>query len=192
MTFLEELTAAARGCWALLLGRRNAPSYFDFSQRGLVTSFIAFLFATALNAYLPILLRLDLPAGSITRDLVTNAVLFVLQVGFAALVLRQLGRLDGLVPYLVADNWATFFVTALSLVLMITGFPAEVTLIAVGILVIIVEINIARLVVTLSPLQIAMFLIAQMVGLCIGLLILTVVYPLPPEALEAMANAANQ
>ncbi len=188
-TFIEEMTAAAKGCLALLLGRRNAASFFDFSQRGLVSSFIAFLFATALNAYLPLLLRLDIPPGSITRGLVTSGLLLGLQIGFAALVLRQLGRLDGFTPYLIADNWATFFFTLISLALVVVGFPGDVALFAIGIVVIVVEINIARLIVTLSPLQIAMFLIAQMVGLSIGLLLLAFFMPLPPEVTEALSSA---
>ena len=79
-------------------------------------------------------------------------------------MLRQIGRLDGLVPYLVADNWATFFITIISTLLSLAGIGDEFAIIALGILVIIVEINIARLIVTLPGLQIAMFLIAQLVG----------------------------
>jgi glycerol uptake facilitator-like aquaporin len=37
--------------------------------------------------------------------------------------------------------------------------------------VIIIDINIARLIVTLSPLQVAMFIVAQLVGASIGLLL---------------------
>jgi len=55
-TFLEELMAAGRGTISLLIGDRRAGSYFDFSQRGLAGSFIAFLAVTGLNAALPVLL----------------------------------------------------------------------------------------------------------------------------------------
>ena len=64
-------------------------------------------------------------------------------------MLRQIGRLDGLVPYLVADNWATFFITIVSTLLTLVGIGDEFAIIALGILVIIVEVNIARLIVTL-------------------------------------------
>jgi hypothetical protein len=114
------------------------------------------------------------------------AILFGFQIGFSAIVLRQLKRLDGLVPYLVADNWATFYITIASTVLTLFGFSGDIALIAIGILVLVIEINIARLIVTLSPLQIAMFLIAQLVGVSLGLIIVGVMFPLSPAELEAV------
>jgi hypothetical protein len=54
--------------------------------------------------------------------------------------------------------------------------------------VIIVEVNIARLIVTLPPLQIAMFLIAQLVGVSIGLLLISFLFPLPPEVADAVSS----
>ena len=65
------------------------------------------------------------------------------------------------------------------------------SLIVLGIVVIVIEVNIARLIVTLTPLQIAMFLIAQMVGVSIGLVLVAFMFPLPPEAVEAAAAAAS-
>lgn len=183
--------AAGRGVLALVMGDRKAAGYFDFSERGLVGSFIAFLAVAGFNAALPGLLGAEGPTASAFRSIVMIAVLFAFQIGFSAIVLRQLKRLDGLVPYIVADNWATFFITLASSVLAIFGMTGDVALIVVGILVIIVEINIARLIVTLSPLQIAMFLIAQLVGVSIGLIVVGLLLPLPPEALEALANASN-
>src|SRR5690606_5589006 len=171
-TILEEMTAAGRGLLALITGDRTAPTYFDFSPRGLAGSFIAFLTVTAVNSVLPVVLGMSGPAASIGRSVVMVVVLFALQIGFAAMVLRQLRRLDGLVPSLVADNWATFFITLASTALALVGFSGDLTLIGIGILVIVVEINIARLIVTLSPLQIAMFLVAQLVGVSIGLLLI--------------------
>ena len=109
-TFLEELMAAGRGVMGLLIGDKRAGSYFDFSQRGLAGSFIAFIAVTGLNAVLPVLLGNKDPGG-IARSVLMVAILFALQLGFSAIVLRQLKRMDGLVPYLVADNWATFFLT---------------------------------------------------------------------------------
>lgn len=107
-----------------------------------------------------------------TQAVILGGMLFVIQFAVSYLVLRQMGRLDGFVPFLVADNWATFFTSILSLGLLLSGLPADVVIIAIGIVVIIVEINIARLIVTLPPLQIAMFIVAQLVGSGIGLLLL--------------------
>lgn len=185
------MTAAGRGVLALIKGDRRAPAHFDFSERGLVGSFIAFLTVAGLNAALPLLLGMDGPHVSAFRSIVMVAILFAFQIGFAAIVLRQLKRLDGLVPYIVADNWSTFFVTLGSSLLALFGLAGDVTLILVGILVIVIEINIARLIVTLSPLQIAMFLIAQLVGVTLGLIVVGALLPLPPEALEAIAAASN-
>lgn len=185
-TIIEEGTAAARGVLALIIGNRAAADHFDFSQRGLAGSFIAFLAVTAVNAILPSLLGAQGPEASIFRGIVMVAVLFAFQVGFSAIALRQLKRLDGLVPYLVADNWATFFITIVSTLLVFVGLTGEMAIIVIGILVIIIEINIARLIVTLSPLQIAMFLVAQLVGVSLGLLVVGVLFPLSPADLEAI------
>jgi len=181
-TFIEEMMAAGRGVMGLLAGDRQSGSYFDFSQRGLIGSFIALLLVTALNAVLPTLLGVEGAAGSITRGIAMVGLLFGLQIGFSAIVLRQLNRMDGLMPYLVADNWATFFLTLISSALAAAGVASDFTLIVLGIVVIIIEVNIARLIVTLSPLQIAMFLIAQLVGVSIGLALIGIFFPLPPEA----------
>ena len=188
-TLLEELSAAARGCLALLMGDRKAPGYFDFSPRGLAGSFVAFLVATLLNAVVPLAMGIETPPGSITRGLILVAVLFTVQIAFSALVLRQIGRLDGLVPYLVADNWATFFITIFSTLLMVAGVGDEFAIVALGILVIIIEINIARLIVTLPGLQIAMFLIAQIVGVTLVLFVISLVWPPAADLLNAAASA---
>ena len=189
-TLLEEMSAAARGCIALLMGDRKAPGYFDFSQRGLAGSFVAFLVATLLSALSPLMFGIETPPGTLTRGLLLVAVLFAAQIGFSALVLRQIGRLDGLVPYLVADNWATFYITIISTLLSLAGVGDEFAIIALGILVIVVEINIARLIVTLPGLQIAMFLIAQLVGVSIVLLLMSVFWP--PMAAAITAGAVPQ
>jgi hypothetical protein len=189
-TIIEEATAAMRGVAALVVGDRRSPQYFDFSQRGLVGSFIAFLSVTLLNAGLPMLLGRAGPPGETFRAIAVVALLFVCQIGFAAIVLRQLKRLDGLVPYIIADNWATFVVTLGLTILTLFGFSGEIAVLLVGILVIIIEINIARLIVTLSPMQIAMFIVAQFVGVALGLLLVGGLFP-TPEELEAIGAASN-
>jgi len=186
-TFLEELMAAGRGVAGLLIGEKRAGSYFDFSQRGLYGSFIAFLAVTALNAILPTILGMK-DSGGIARSVIMVAILFALQVAFSAIVLRQLKRLDGLVPYLVADNWATFFLTLISGGLAAAGINGDPVLIVLAIVVIVIEVNIARLIVTLSPLQIAMFLVAQLVGVSIGLAIIGFTFPLPPDAAAQLGS----
>ena len=188
-TLLEELSAAGRGVVALVVGDRRASDYFDFSRRGLYGSFIALLVAQLLAAYGPLLLGAQPEPGAITRALVVVAILFAAQVGFSAIVLRQIGRLDGLGPYLVADNWATFFLTLFSAILGQIGFSGELALVGIGILVIVIEINIARIIVTLSALQIAMFLIAQLVGVSVGLILIGLLFPPAADAAAALPAA---
>jgi hypothetical protein len=177
-TIIEELTAAARGIAAVFVGDRRAPGYFDFSQRGLAGSFIAFFVAALIGTYVP-----GLAGGNSQGGLPPSAPLLIAgaQMGFSALVLRQLKRMDGFIPYLVADNWATFFLTAISSVLTLIGFTGDFAVIAIGIVVLIVEINIARLIVTLSPWQIAMFLVAQMIGAVLAAFVVLTLFPLPPD-----------
>lgn len=189
-TFIEELMAAGRGVFGLLIGNRKAGTYFDFSQRGLVGSFIAFLAITGLNAVLPMVLGIK-ESGGLARSILMIAILFVFQLGFSAIVLRQLKRMDGLVPYLVADNWATFFLTLISGALAAAGIDGDPVLIVLAIVVIVIEVNIARLIVMLSPLQIAMFLIAQLVGVSIGLAIIGFTFPLPPGAAAQLAGLGS-
>lgn len=183
MTLFEEMLLAGRGVLALIMGRRDASRYFDLTLRGLVGSFIAFIVATTANAYLPWFLGMTSEDAHPSQALLIVSNLYLLQIGFSALVLNQIKRLDGLVPYLVADNWATFFITGLSIILAVAGFGSDLTLIMIGILVIITEINVARLIVTLTPLQIAMFLIAQLVGVTAGLMVIGMIFPLPMAAL---------
>ena len=182
-TIIEELAAAARGVVAIVRGDKKAANYFDFSQRGLAGSFIAFLVITVFSAYLPVLTGQADPQIPTSRLLLMAAFLYAVQVGFSALVLRQINRLDGLVPYLVADNWATFFVTAASSIVGIFGPAGDFGLVIAGLLVLVIEINIARLIVMLSRWQIAMFLVAQVVGVLIALMVIGSIFPLPPELL---------
>ncbi|WP_375450113.1 hypothetical protein [uncultured Devosia sp.] len=181
-SFFDELRDAARGFIALLLGNRQAATHFDFSQRGLAGSFIAFLLASALGAWGGHLFGLQSPPGAATQGLIVGAVLFLVQMGVSYLVLRQMGRLDGFVPFLVADNWVTLFTSIAALLLLGLGGPNDIIIIAIGIVVIVVEVNIARLIVTLAPLQIAMFIGAQLVATVIGMVLLGGSLPAPPPA----------
>lgn len=177
MTLVEETLLAARGIVALIIGRRDAHRYFDLGLTGLAGSMVAFFVALIINAYMPLLLNPADSVGPAWQSVVLALTLFVLQVGFAALALRQFGRSDGLVPYLIADNWATFFMTLVSLVLAFLHFPADTLALPLGILILVVEINISRLIVTLSGWQIAAFIAAQFAGVVVGLLVFGALFP---------------
>lgn len=184
--FIEEVVAAGRGVVALILGDRKAAQHFDLSEKGLVGSFIGLLAITFVSALLP----LAMPGAedySIARSGAIAVILFGFQIGFAAIVLRQMKRIDGLRPYIVADNWASVYISLGQLLLSLVGFQGETAFFALAILVIVVEINIARLIVTLAPLQIAMFMIAQLVGVSIALIIVGMLFP-SPETQAAISS----
>lgn len=191
-TFIEEAVAALRGSVALLVGNRAAPSYFDLSLRGLAGAMIGFLAMTTLNAFLPRLLGLPVPAGLITVTLLIVLGVVALQFGICALILWQMKRLDGLVPYLVAYGWTRAAITVLAILLPLVGVGEIPLLLALGFVTIAVEINTARLIVTLSPGQIALFLLLQLVGFFVCLLIVTLLFPLPPDAAAALGMAPPQ
>lgn len=185
-SLIEELLSAGLGTFRLLIGRRDSSTYFDLSLRGLAGSFIAFLVAATFNAYLPGLL------GTPDAPTATQAILFVLvlygvQAGAAYGVLRIYGRGDGFVPYLVCDNWATFFMSIVSALMVVIGITGDMAILILGVAVIAIEINIARLIVTLRPLQIVGFLVAQLIGVFIGLVVIGAFIPaeLADQALSA-------
>jgi hypothetical protein len=176
-TFIDELTAAGRGVIALTVGNRRAPEYFDLTRVGLVGSFVGLLAIAFISAIVPLLLPGASDTYSIARSTLMAVILFVFQIGFSIIVLRQVGRMDGLVPYMVADNWASVFISALQLLLSVVGLDNQVTFFALSVLVIVVEINICRLILTLPPLQIAMFMVAQLVGVSLALLLIGMIFP---------------
>jgi len=177
MTFIEEALQAGRGIAAIVIGRRDAYRYFDLSMRGLMGSMAAFFIALMVNGYLPFLLDPGAAGPAAWKSIVLALVLFGLQLGFAALILRQMGRPDGLIPYLVADNWATFFMTGVSVVLAVLHMSGDLLVLGLGILILFIEINIARLIVTLSGWQIAGFLAAQFAAVLVGLTVFGALFP---------------
>ncbi len=177
--FFEEAASAARGCVALITGKRDASVYFDFSQRGLVGSLIAALVAILLAGFGPVLVGLDLPAGTATQSVVVNAVLFVAQAGMAAIVLRQMGRQDGFIPYLVASNWVTLLSAVLLLISTLFGGIGLVILLAIAVMALLTFINIGRFIVPLAPLQVGLLFISQAVGVFLALGIVALFLPAP-------------
>jgi hypothetical protein len=174
-TFLDEMMAAARGCFALLVGNRQASSYFDFSQRGLVGSLIATLIAIGLAGFGPRLTGIDLPAGAATQSVIVNAVLFLAQAATAFIALRQMGRQDGFTPYLVASNWVTLASALLLLLSTILGPAGVIILVLVVILALATFINLGRFIVTLTGLQIGILFISQAVGVFLALAVVAVI-----------------
>lgn len=175
--FLTEAKNAGWGVLRLILGRRDAPDYFNLSLVGLAGSLIAFLLAVALNAYVPTIVGGSELAQPASQRVVMSLIVFSGQILMAAIALRQYGRLDGLVPYLVCDSWTTFFTTVFSLLLVLANIDGSLSILVLMILAIVIAINIARLIVTLSPLQIAGFIVAQLVGVLISTMLISAIFP---------------
>ncbi len=180
-TFIEEALSAGRGVLALIVGDRKAGRFFDLGLRGLTGSLIAFLGVNAVMAYAPALLSPSPQGGGIGTGLLMSLGLAAIPIALAALVLRQMKRLDGFVPFLVADFWANSFLSVVMALLLLAGSPFEITVIGLGIVVLVVEINIARLIVSLTPLQIASFVVAQFAGGLIGVMLLGMLLGAPAD-----------
>ncbi len=180
-SFVDELVTAARGSLALLMGDRRAPDYFDFSQRGVIGSFIALLGIMVIEAVVPMLLGATPRPGSVTRAMVSTGILYAGQLGASAAVLRQLSRSDGFWPYVVCLNWVSAFLAAITLVLLVMRIDSSVMFIAAILIGLAIQINIARLVVTLKPGQIVLLLVAQFAATLACILVIGALFPLSPE-----------
>jgi len=193
-TLFEEAVAAARGLGALVVGDGKAPGYFDFTLRGLVGSFIAFLVAAVGGIYLPELAgapaATDDPSAAAPLLQLTPGsalLLVIVAVGIQALatlvILRIMKRPDGLIRFLVADNWSTFFTTIIAGVIGAIGIGGDLVLLVLLLVLVVVEINIARLILAFKGWQIVAFIVGQKLALFIGLVIvLSPFLPTTPDA----------
>lgn len=175
--FFDEAVNAVRGCIALITGKRDASAYFDFRQGGLVGSLIAIVVALAVQAFGPQLLGQPGPAGLATTVIVVGGIVIAVQYGVAWVVLRLLGRNDGIVPFMVVQNWVSLLQAVLAvLIIAIFGEPisiepgaemaqltnGSIPFLALGILALVVSVNIGRLILTLRPAHVALFVVAQL------------------------------
>lgn len=176
-SFLEEARDAAQGAWALVLGRPDAAQYFDFSARGLIGSFIALVLAIAVASFAPLLLGVDSGPASGTQAAIANVTVYAAQIGAAWLLLDRLGRLDGLVPFLVATNWVAFLGGLVLAISPLFGALGLVILFVVAIGILVVYVNIGRHVVTLSPLQIGFMLASEILASLVALVLLALLFP---------------
>jgi hypothetical protein len=174
-SFLQEARAAARGVGALVVGRRDAHQRFDLTPSGVAGSLVALLLVMAINSAMPMFFG---QSGVLLRAVLNYAILFVVQMACAYVALRQLNRVDGFLPFVVADNWASVYVTIGALALSLVGVSEEIMSLPLAVLILVISINIGRLIVTLQPLQVAMFVIAQMVGALVGSFLADLVLPL--------------
>ena len=185
-SLVAESTSAARGVFALTIGNRQAPALFDLTRHGLCGSFIALLGVALITAVVPMLLGTGGPPGALTLEMLSLVIFLVLQVALSAIALRQFKRLDGLVPFLVADNWMNVVVTVIAVALAFTGIGLQNAALGVGLIAIVNMVNNARLVVKLSAMQIVIFLIARLIGGLLAILLVAMLVGVSPETLTGV------
>lgn len=188
-TLFEEAGRAVGGMWRLLLGRRDALSRFDFSQRGLAGSFIplvvAFVVFTAITGMGAAAQRTLSPTG----QLFIFGALITARFGALRIVLPRLDSLHAFRPVMVASNWinaiavgglvvTTFCVAFVGA--LVLGPASGETIVgiiltlwaAIAIAMLIAEINILRLVAALKGSEVVMVLAAQVFALILAVFIL--------------------
>lgn len=185
-SFLDEFRSAARGCYALLTGKKQAATYFDLSPAGLAGSLAMVLLVIALTSFskLPIDGETVAPTSA-GLDILLSVGAYGVQCGAAYAYFSVIKRLDGFVPYLVASNWvAVFSAIALQLALLIVaygpallGFLVLVAIVAASLM---LFVNVGRLIATLKPVQILVLLAVDGTALFFGLALLATFLPAPP------------
>jgi hypothetical protein len=177
MTFIEEAVQAGRGIVAIIIGRRDAHRFFDLGLAGLAGSLAAFFIALMINGYLPFLLEPSEQMVPAWQSILLALIQFALQLTFAALILRQFGRADGLVPYIVTYNWMNFFLSLLTLTLMLLHLMNDFLMVSLSVLVLYIAINIGRLIVSLTGWQIVALLATQLAAAIFSLMIFIMFFP---------------
>jgi hypothetical protein len=184
-SFVEEAREATRGVLALIVGDRGASRYFSFTQLGLVSSFIAVLAVTIVE----LVVLAALGAGGIFSAAVQTALIYGAVIGASWLYLRQIGRPDAMIPFVVTINWANAVLTVVMLATTLLGLSfLQLILLVAGV---VLSINIARLVMTLRAMQIVLLIVVQAVGLVAALLLIVVLFPPTPEQLAQITAAAS-
>lgn len=183
MTLIEEMIAAGRGMLALITSRRNASTYFNLTLVGLVGSFVAFFVSAGISTHtssavidLLIADAIVIPENATMQGwpgLLALLVSHAIKLGFAAISLNWMKRVDGFVPFLVASNWADLFSITGFAILVYLGLGASVLVLIFGGMVFLVHINIARLIVTLRPMQIVLFFVTQFVGSVMAIIVIS-------------------
>lgn len=184
-----EAHRAALGTGALIFGWRDAPYYFEETERGLAGSFIALILA---NLMLTLFLGIGTTATgtgpSAATQIFVSGFLVAMRYGTIRLVLALLGALGAFRAAMIAANWAfaiwTGAMVGLTFVLVILaalvlGPPAEpiVNLIVLvwamaGFVLLAIEFNLYRLVIGLNGAGMAILAVSQIAALGAGMYVL--------------------
>ncbi|WP_417583919.1 hypothetical protein [Pelagibacterium sp.] len=188
-SLLEEAGWALGGTWRLVLSRSDAPSWFDFSQRGLAGSFVPLIIAYAAFVAFMGLGAQQAQIFSAASLLFIFGALVCARFLALRLIFPRLGVLHAFRPVLVAINWSNAFTLAAILITIfavsflgafLLGADSGGTLVntilivwaALGLAMLVVEINILRLIAGLGAGDVVIVLAAQIFSLIVAALIL--------------------
>jgi hypothetical protein len=177
MSYIEEVSEAAKGCLAILRGDRDAPEYFDLTLHGLVGSLIALVVMMAAQAQLPV--------DSSEPGVVLNPLAEILLVSAAIAVwavvlyyfLRFTGRLDRFVPFLVVYNWGNVFAAVIWLVLALLGIANLFVTLVIGVVSIYFFVRAAIVIMGLSLAMIAGLFVAELLAFSLAVALLGALLP---------------
>jgi len=168
--YLEEMVDAARGIYALIRGEKEKLGYFNFSQSGLVGSFIAVFIGLILQELFagPGPEEFQVPAWA---NLLSYAILyatpFIVAYGFLGII----GERDRMRGYIVVNNWASFFFTLIIVAIFIFQLLASVGYFVIVVLTIIIFWRTARIILGFSVPQTIIFFVATVMGVLIAAMI---------------------
>jgi hypothetical protein len=181
MTYIDEVTQAARGCLAVLRGDRDAPEYFDLTLHGLTGSLIALLVATGVQVHVPMpetdSAAVLSPFGELLFAITVIAMWFGALYGF----LRLIGMGERLVPYIVIHNWGSFYASILLIALMLAGFTGLAAPFVVGAVSLYFSLRAAWLVISPRWSSIAVVAGAQLAATVLAVLLLSTLLPAAPQ-----------
>lgn len=182
-TLSEETRSAIVGSWRLVIGRRDAPSYFSTDMRGLASSFVALLVSVLVTFLISALVAPAGAGGSTFVALVQNALLYAGIMGASWVVLRLTNLTDKFVAFVTVENWVNAIVSIILALVALVTLSAELILVLAVVIGFLARINNARLVVGMKAGQIVMLIVVQTIGMMIALLAVGMLYgPMPtPE-----------
>jgi len=182
-SLIDEARLAAQGTARVIAGRPDAPLYFGEGLPALFGSLLALVVAIAFSLAITtaqIAITGATPLVSSFETVATTAIIFLGQVGGTYAAFRTLKRADRFVPYLVADNWTSFYLSIATAVLGAFGLDAGIILLAVALVTLVAKVNIARLIAELRLGGIAILIIAQICGGAAALLVVGLLFgPVP-------------
>lgn len=168
--YFEEMIDAAKGIFSLIRGEQDKLGYFNFSQAGLVGSFIAVFIGLFLQELFsgPSPDGFDVPAwANLVSYTILYATPFIVAYGFLSIV----GQRERMLPYMVINNWASFFFTLILVAIFIFHLLATVGYFIIVILTIIVFWRLSRIVLGFTVPQTIIFFLATIMAVFIAALI---------------------